>query len=378
MEKQKPGEKITNEKRIKKAVKEKKNKIKKLIKKMANKKEIKKLIKETKGEKLFKRLTKKIKLKQNKGRKKGTEKENKTELVFGEERIKGFNEILKENSSGKKAEELIKLYFTAGISIAILSVGFSFTAKLDSVFSLLLFLFCFFFPGGIHYFFHLFLFEKNKREKEKVVPDILLQASIFPKGTPIIKIIEYISEAEYGLMSKEFRKAFNEIEKGKTVEESLGEISFRCRSEIISRAMNLLIQGNKSGAEMNKVFKETAEDILETQSIIKERIASTFIQKYTLILAGGIIVPLLLGLITGFITEMNFIGINELGLGMPSEERKKIIEAALTANQIYIIEYALIASFFIAQQEGNTKKALVYSLVLIPLGIVCYNIALIL
>jgi hypothetical protein len=230
----------------------------------------------------------------------------------------------------------------------------------------------------MHYFFHLFSFEKNKREKEKLVPDILLQASIFPKGTPMIKIIKYISEADYGLMSREFEKAFNEIKKGKTTEQALQEISVRCKSKVISRAINLLIQGNNCGAEMNKVFKETAEDILETQSIIQERIASLFIQKYTLILAGGIIVPALLGLITGFVNEMNFMGINELGLGMKPEIRKEIIETSLLANQIYIIEYALIASFFIANQEANTKKALIYAIILIPTGIACYNIALLL
>jgi hypothetical protein len=179
-------------------------------------------------------------------------------------------------------------------------------------------------------------------------------------------------------MGKEFEKAFNETEKGKTIEEALKGISFRCKSEVISRSMNLLIQGNKSGCEMNKVFKEAAEDILETQSIIRERIASLFIQKYTLILAGGIIVPALLGIITGFVNEMNFMGINELGLGMNPIERKEIIESSLLGNQIYILEYALIASFFIANQEGQTKKALIYALILIPLGIACYNITLVL
>ncbi len=290
--------------------------------------------------------------------------------------VKKFNEILKENNSVKPAEELIKIYFVAGFSFALISVGVSALTGLNQVYSALLFFACLFFPGIMHYFFQLFLFEKNKREKENLVPDILLQASIFPKGTPITKIMQYVSESGYGLMSKEFRKAFLETEKGKTTEEALKGISKRSKSKIISRAINLLIQGNNSGAEMNKVFKEAAEDILETQSIIRERIASTLIQKYTLILAGGIIVPLLLGILTGFVKNMNFYGISELGLGMQETQRNAVISSALTANQFYIIEFALIASFFIAQQEGNAKKALIYSVVLIPLGIACYNLAL--
>ncbi len=296
--------------------------------------------------------------------------------VLGE-KLTEFNFILKENNSKKTAEELIKLYFVSGLSFAILSIGVSFVFEFNSVNSFIFFVLCFVLPGLLHYFFYIFLFEKNKKEKEKEIPDVLLQAGIFPKGTSILKIIKYISQSDYAV-SKEFNKALNEIQKGKSTENALKGISFRCKSEIISRAINLLIQGNKSGAEMNKVFRETAEDILETQSIIKERIASTLIQKYTLVLAGGIIVPALLGLITGFINEMNFIGISELGLGMNSIERQKIIEVSFNANQIYILEYAVIASVFIAQQEGNTKKALVYSLILIPLGIICYNFALLL
>jgi pilus assembly protein TadC len=334
--------------------------------------------KKTKIKKIMRKINKRIKELNKNKKEAGNSKEKAIELIIGKERINAFNERLKENNSKFKAEELIKWYGTIGASLSLLSIGISPLLQLNFTSSTLLFIFSLVFPGSIHYLYHAFLFEKNKREKEKLVPDVLLQASIFPKGTPTTKIIKYISEAEYGPITKEFSKALNEIEKGKTVEESLKDISKRCKSEIISRAMNLLIQGNKSGAEMNKVFKETAEDILETQGIIKERIASTFIQKYTLILAGGIIVPALLGLITGFVNEMNFIGISELGLGMQEEKRKTIIEAALTSNQIYIIEYALIAAFFISQQEGNTKKAIIYALILIPLGFISYNIALIL
>lgn len=302
----------------------------------------------------------------------------KLDFSFAKEKINEFNHILKENNSNKKSEELVKWYSCIGFSFALISIGFSSLMEFDLIYSILLFVFCLFSPALFHYFFHLFLFEKNKREKEELIPDILLQASIFPKGTPMLKIIKYISEAEYGLISIEFSKALNEIDKGKTVEDALNGISLRCKSEVISRTIKLLIQGNKSGAEMNKVFKETAEDILETQSIIKERIASVFIQKYTLILAGGIIVPLLLGIITGFVQEMNFMGIEELGLGMDETKRIELITTSFLANQIYILEYALISSFFIANQEGNTKKALVYSLILIPLGIFCYNLALLL
>ncbi len=329
-------------------------------------KKIKKIIQKTRKE--FKKLKQKNKTKYP---------ENQINF-FEWKKINEFTQILKENNCTLNSKQIIKWYLGTGFAFGLISIGFSSLQELNFFYSFLLFCFCFIIPGITHYFYHLFLFEKNKKEKEEIIPDVLLQASIFPKGTPIIKIIEYISKSDYGLISKEFRKAFNEIQKGKTIEKALQGISERSKSRIISRALNLLIQGNKSGAEMNKVFKESAEDILETQSIIKERIASLFIQKYTLILAGGIIVPMLLGLIVGFVQEMNFIGIEELGLGMNEIQRNELISASMLANQIYIIEYALISSLFIANQEGQIKKFLVYSLILIPIGILSYNFALIL
>ena len=109
-------------------------------------------------------------------------------------------------------------------------------------------------------FFRFYLNEKQKREKEKLIPDALLQAGVFPSGTPLIKIIEYLSQANYGTLSNEFKKALNEIEKGSSITEALENIKKRNQSSIISRAMNLLIQGHESGADMSQTFKETAED----------------------------------------------------------------------------------------------------------------------
>jgi len=217
--------------------------------------------------------------------------------------------------------------------------------------------------------------EKNKREKEKLIPDVLLQASVFPQGTSMIKIIDYLGKANYGLLSKEFEMALNEIEKGSSIEEALNNLSKRNNSSIISRAMNLLIQGHESGADMGKVFKETAEDILETQSILRERNSNTIIQKFTLLLAGGIIVPLVLGLLVKLVSGMNFSGIEEIGFGASLADRSLLLSTALLANQLYIAEFAILASIFVALQEGNPKKSILYALLLLPLSLIVYNFA---
>ena len=117
---------------------------------------------------------------------------------------------------------------------------------------------------------------------------------------------------------------------------------------------------------MSSVFRAAADDFFETNSLLRERNAALVIEKYTLLFAGGIIVPAVLGLLTGMVSGIDFSGLQELGLGETLPEKTGLFEITLLASRIYIAEYAVIASVFIAEQEGNQKKAFLYALFLLP------------
>lgn len=293
------------------------------------------------------------------------------ESFFSKEKISSFEESLGEEN----IEEFLRKSFVQGAVLLLIGIGAAALLGLGVLYITIIALVLLFLPLAINYFVATWVFESNKRKKELLVPDLLLQASIFPKGTSMNRIIRYMGEQDYGLLSNEFRKAETEMRKGASVEEALSGIKNRSKSRVIERAVNLLVQGYKSGADMGPIFKETAEDILETNQILRERVSTLVVEKYTLIFAGGIIVPVVLGLLSGMVSGMNFSVIESLELGMNSAQRKEIFEAALLGTQIYILEYAAIASFFIATQEGNSKKAVIYAAFLIPASLIAYTLA---
>ncbi len=292
---------------------------------------------------------------------------------LGKEKIQEIENKLKENNFKKGLKNLIKNSLYQGIVLGIIVLTVLTFLKVQEtllIFSILALIF----PLIANYLIQMFLFEKRKQEIEKLIPDALLQASVFPKQTSIVTIISYLGKTNFGVLSQEFGKVNSEIEKGAAVEQALEHMKKRINSQTVNKAINLLIQGYHSGAEMNLIFKETAEEIMETQSLLQERIANLTIEKYTLIFAGGILLPLILGLIVGLINSLNIDLIQGIDFGLTIGERKKLFEAVLLSNQVYIFLYAIIASIFIAQTENNSKKAIVYATILVPLSLIIYNV----
>jgi hypothetical protein len=287
--------------------------------------------------------------------------------------LQSFAGLLEQNDSEKKPEKLWNeiVWETMIVEAALVVIGIALATELiwlGIIASLFL-------PIGFWYFFLLLRAEYQKQQKEALVPDLLLSCSSFPKGTDSMAFFRFGSSAHFGLLGKEFEKASLEIRHGASVEQALHGMKKRCKSRVIERMADLLLLGYESGADLSKVFRETAEDLFETRFLLQERQAVLLVQKYTILLAGGLIVPIVLGLVSGLVQQLDFSSLASLEIGLDAGQRKELLEAAGLGTVLYLLEYSLLASFFVANQEGNWKKGILYSAVLLPIGFVGFWIA---
>ena len=233
----------------------------------------------------------------------------------------------------------------------------------------------FFSPFFVNFLFQDIKFEKRKRLKESFLPDLLLEASVFCDETSLLNSIKRFSTQDFPLLREDFSRAYREIGNGASIEEALFRMKELNKSKSLSRVIDLLLQGYKSGASMSKVFKETAEDLLESQSILRERQAVMLVTKYTLLLSSALIVPAILGLIIGLVSGLNFEAMGSISLGLGPEERKALFSMAVLGTNIYVFEYATLSSFFLALQEGNKKQFWVYAALIVPVALGCFFLA---
>lgn len=90
-------------------------------------------------------------------------------------------------------------------------------------------------------------------------------------GIPLFEVLTNISRANYGEVSKEFTKAVNKINAGKSQVEALEEMVVENPSIFFRRAIWQVINGMKSGADLSNTIEQTLnllaeEKILQIQN----------------------------------------------------------------------------------------------------------------
>jgi Flp pilus assembly protein TadB len=291
-------------------------------------------------------------------------------ILFPGKVINRLQRALTQLGVRERADELLTWSLAGGISLLLLGIPF-----LGGLQLVLYGIVCISVPVGVSYLYPLYKASRRRKGIEDALPGTLFQAASMASFVSMEEVIRSLADGNDKELANEFRKACMQIDRGFPVKEALDDIARRNDSRILSRAMHLLKVGYSTGADISNALKEAAEDINETAEVIRDRNASVTIEKYTLLLAGGIIVPLILGTLISLVLSLNLHGLQELGMGMDAATKEKILENSILGDQVYLVIYAVLASIFVAYQENANERALLYGSVLVPVSLLLFNLA---
>jgi len=301
---------------------------------------------------------------------------NGIEFFIEKEKIENFEDKLFLNSFlVKNLNEFITQSTIIGIILMCTTMVFLYIT-LSEIENLFLFgVLTFFVPFFLNYIFVDILFEKRKRKREDLLPDLLLEGSVFCDQKSLLKTIHSFSKQDINFLSSDFERVYFDIKNGSSVEDALMRNKRLNKSESYNRVIDLLLGSYSSGGSISKLLRELAEDLMESKAIVKERQAVMLVTKYTLLLSAGIIVPAILGTVIGLVLGLGFETMGDVGVGLSITARKELFQIATIGTTIYIFEYAILSSFFLAIQEGNKKQFWIYLLILIPCSVIAFSFA---
>ncbi len=215
----------------------------------------------------------------------------------------------------------------------------------------------------------LYLDDLRISQVEDFMPDALFYVSSL-HNLGLEKAVEEISKANYGELSKEFERASRQIEAGFSIRVAMNSIIERNRSPIVERGISLLVKIHEIGASLEKALRSTAEDIYDLFMLMKERESILSMQRYNLLVAA-LILPAIFGAVLTLVKSMDLDYLSEF---MGGNTSKDLLPAVEFSMQIYVGEFALLSSIFLADYSGSWKRFVVYLVFLLPVMFFLYSI----
>ena len=196
-----------------------------------------------------------------------------------------------------RIEGLRFLGFTLVFSLLLSLVFAFFGGTLLGVYWAFLFILSFVFFQCVLYFWILLSADRKGKFIDLVLPDALqLMASNLRAGFTTDRALLLSARPEFGPLQDELNRVGKEVALGRELPEALQHMTTRVRSVFLSRTVELLISGLRSGGELASLLDETAADLRNQQLIQKKIGASVNMYVIFIFVAAGIASPVLFGL----------------------------------------------------------------------------------
>ncbi len=215
-------------------------------------------------------------------------------------------------------------------------------------------------PFVVHLVYHFMQYEKNTQKMEEQAADTLSIFVSIPSTLSFVQRLNEIARLSQHPLREEWKQIIEQIGKGKNVSDALLTLGERRDSRILETVSALLVRAYESGHSIEQPALALAEEITAFHASEHERRATLFVEKCTLLLAGGLLVPFLLGILVGVV------GTLPLGYDMDPVATEHLMHTALLSIRGYLFLYAILASIFIGFQDNRLGSALFYILLLVP------------
>jgi flagellar protein FlaJ len=276
-----------------------------------------------------------------------------------------------------KARSLMDKYRTllmlVGAALAIALISFLFTGG-EGPFGFIL-VGCFFLVA-IPYAIFVFMENRKIQGIETHFPDFLRDVAESNRaGMTLPKAITNAGKSDYGALTQEVRKMSSKLSWGVPFERIMEDFADDINSQILKRAVSIIIEAQRSGGEVTTVLETVAEDIRTMKEMQEERKNKLSIYTVTIYAIYGtflFIVVMLTQSLVPAIPQMQaaaeFLGSGGAPGGTISE----------TEFRTFLFHISLVEAFFsglIAGQmgEGRISAGFKHSLVLLAFALVAFH-----
>ncbi len=212
---------------------------------------------------------------------------------------------------------------------------------------------------------------------EEALPDALKQlADTLKAGGTYEYGLREIATAEYGPLSIEMENVLRKMEEGENMEDSLSSFTENIDSTLVRRTVAIINDAIKAGAGLADVLDEIADDVRALHRIGRERISGTMLQVIFIVVAGAVVAPIIMGMVTTVIELLITVSAGIVKTKFEIVQAIETKDMIVILMQIYLVIEVIAAGAMIAlTREGKINKSLIYIPVLLLIAFVCYYLA---
>lgn len=199
--------------------------------------------------------------------------------------------------------------------------------------------------------------EKRIYEIEEHMPDALMSASALPRGAKIDRLYGVWADARYGPLSDESRICARQLSANIKPENVVSDMASRNKSRMLKRVGEFIITAINTNT-MDRL-NQVAEDILRFREVDRERQNALAMQRHTLVFAS-FLMPLITKSSIALVSSMQ-----KFGTVVDFSVFYGIMPA-------YILIYALLTAYFIAELEARRHSATMYFMISAAIALVTF------